>query len=207
VTPRVQIPVLTSLDRVIATERATLRPLAEADVDALWPIVSQPEFPKWMSWTAHAHRDETVAFVRAMIAAAERGTDHVWKIEHAGALVGTIGLHAIKWQVAAWRHDHAELGYWIAPAAQGRGLATEATRAVIEFAFATLGLHKLAVSCLVENTASKRVIEKAGFRFLATAVDETWRDGRWSSHLRYELTTTEWADVATTLRLSRPRRP
>ena len=59
------------------------------------------------------------------------------------------------------------------------------------------------VGCFAENDASRRVIEKLGFRYVGRAEDDVWRDGQWRSHLRYELTAPEWPDVHTTTRIDR----
>jgi [ribosomal protein S5]-alanine N-acetyltransferase len=82
---------------------------------------------------------------------------------------------------------------------------TEAATAVVRVAFETIGLHKVTTTCFVDNHASRRVIEKVGFRFVGRAEDDLWRDGRWITHLCYELTSPEWPDVHTTMRVSRPR--
>ena len=76
--------------------------------------------------------------------------------------------------------------------------------AVTQWAFETLGLHKVTIGCIEDNVASKRVIEKIGFRYLCRQEDDVWRDGRWWAHLRYELTAAEWGDTTRTLRFTRP---
>ena len=96
---------------------------------------------------------------------------------------------------------------WLAPVLWGKGLMTEAASAVVRFAFDTIGLHKVATRCFVDNTASRRVIEKTGFRFVGRAEDDVWRDDRWITHLLYEMTAPEWPDVHTTMRINRPRPP
>lgn len=194
--PRAEIPALDQLPLVLETPRLRLRPFVEADVADLWPLVSDPALTRMMSWSAHRDPAETLAFIRHMAAGRAAGTDLAWAVEHEGRASGVIGLHGITWTVAALRVDRAELGYWIAPQLRGRGLITEAARAVLLFAFGTLGLHKITVRCFEENAASRRVIEKAGFRFLARAQDDAWRDGRWWSDLIYELTALEWVASA-----------
>ena len=57
----------------------------------------------------------------------------------------------------------AELGYVVAPAARGRGVATEALRQLTEWAFAERGMQRLELLISVENTASKRVAERCGY--------------------------------------------
>lgn len=205
--PRQDIPRLDQQELRFATDRLVLRPLAAGDVEAMWPIVSDPEFPKLMSWGAHRDRDETASFVQRCADELARNTDVTWAILVGDRLVGTISISFIQWQVGAWRRDRGEVGYWIAPADQKQGYATEATLAVMGFGFEVLGLHKLTIGCIVGNTASKRVIEKVGFRYVTQIDEDLWRDDRWFSHLRYELTFNEWSDVSTTLRFSKPRRP
>lgn len=178
---------LESLDLALTTPRLRLRPLSQADADAIWPWVSDPELPRQMTWNAHKDRSETLAFLRRTEAALADGTSVVWGIVHEGTLCGAIGLHDITWHWFAWRMDRAELGYWIGPPFQGRGLATEAARAVLDFAFTTLRLHKVTVGCFDENAASRRVIEKLAFRYCGTRRDHAFKDDRWHDHRDYEL--------------------
>jgi RimJ/RimL family protein N-acetyltransferase len=191
--PRPEIPALADLDLVLRTPRLLLRPITEADVDALWPHVSNPELPRMVTWAAHTDRSETVELVRLKVEALAKATDVTWVIEHEGRANGMVSLDGITWALRACRLDRAELGYWIAAALRGQGLMSEAAGAAPRFAFETLGLHKVTVGCFDVNEASRRVIERLGFRFLARHLDDYWRDGRWWSVLRYELTAAEWA--------------
>jgi RimJ/RimL family protein N-acetyltransferase len=70
-------------------------------------------------------------------------------------LIGGVGL--------AQRGDAVELGYWIVPSCWGLGFATEAARAVVDFARDTLRLPRLVSGHFVDNPASGRVLEKLGF--------------------------------------------
>ena len=205
--PRATIPRLDQLDLVLDTGRLRLRPFRDADVDDLWPLVSDPELPRMMSWSAHTERSQTAEFIRHVNQAPTNGTGVVWAIEVDGRAQGCIGLESMQFALRAWRVDRAELGYWIAPALRGHGLMTEAAHAAVRTGFETIGLHKVTVGCIAENIGSRRVIEKLGFRAVGRLEDDVWRDGRWWSHLRYELTASEWTDVTTTMRVSRPRLP
>lgn len=178
---------MSASDAVLPTQRLVLRPLAEGDAPALWPYVSDPELPRHMTWEAHRELAQTEAFVSAMAKARAAGTNFVWAMQRDGVLVGLIGLHDVTRTHLAWRMDRAELGYWIGPAHQGQGLVTEAARALLRHAFAELGLHKVIVGCLRENVASRRVIEKLGFRLVGEQRDHAFRDGRWWDHLLFEL--------------------
>jgi RimJ/RimL family protein N-acetyltransferase len=208
--PRAKIPQLDQLELVLETSRLRLRPFVEADVAQLWSCVSDPALSRMMSWAAHTDPSQTLEFIRQVNANFTNGIGVTWAIELGGEVVGCVSLEGLVFVMRAWRVDHAELGYWIAPRLWGQGLMTEAAHAVVRAGFETIGLHKVTVGCIAENVGSRRVIEKLGFRAVGRLEDDVWRDGRWWSVLRYELTAAEWSDtsdVATTLRISRPRPP
>ena len=205
--PREKIARFPELDLALVTARLRLRPIQESDVDDLFPYVSDPALPRLLSWHAHTDRSQTLEYIRHVQAAFAGNTAVTWVIEHGGRAMGCVGLDGVEFQLRAWRLDRAELGYWIAPTLWGQGLMTEAARAVIGCGFEVIGLHKITVGCIVENVGSRRVIEKLGFRAVGRCEDHVWRDGRWWSVLRYEMTASEWADTSTTMRVPRPRLP
>ncbi|UXY14275.1 GNAT family N-acetyltransferase [Chitiniphilus purpureus] len=73
-------------------------------------------------------------------------------------VLGACGLHQPDWD-----HGTASLGYWVHRAHQRRGYASEAVGRVCELAFDTLGMQRLSICCDVQNLASARVAERAGF--------------------------------------------
>ncbi len=175
-----------------STARLRLLPLTTDDVEALWPHVSDPEIPRFMSWEVHRDRAHTTQFLSDVTAAHHSGTGVYWKIVQEETLVGLVSFHDIVGTVRALRIDRAELGYWIGRPFQGRGHATEAAREALRFAFEDLGLHKVIVGAFAENGASVRVIEKLGFRQVGKELAHVFRDGRWWDHLRYELLASDW---------------
>ena len=74
------------------------------------------------------------------------------------AFVGKGGLHTIDWSVPKF-----EIGYWIRSSCAGRGYATEATEALVEFARSVLGACRIEITSDPRNVPSRRVAEKAGF--------------------------------------------
>jgi RimJ/RimL family protein N-acetyltransferase len=205
--PRVPIPKVSDLPLIIETPRLVLRPLELGDADALLPFASDPEVSKMLSWDPHKDRSETVAFLERVIAARTEGTSIAWAIVFEGQVVGVISIDGIRWEFRAWRMDKAEIGYWLGRPFWGRGLMSEAATAALRFAFEMLGLHKVTIGCVEGNEASRAIIEKLGFRFLAIQQEDFYRFGRWWDHRRYELTASEWGDSTRTLRFNRPRPP
>lgn len=87
-----------------------------------------------------------------------------------------------------------DLGYWVDRGLAGRGLVPEAVVVVLRFAFEDLRLHRVQVSIIPRNTASRRVAEKLALRDEGIAVRYLEIDGRWEDHIRYAITAEEWAE-------------
>ena len=89
------------------------------------------------------------------------GTSVTWVIKDIrGTLLGQVSLFEID-------HDQgcAQIGYWVAAAARGRGVAGSAVDAAARFGFAALGLHRVELFHAVDNAASCRTAQRAGFAF------------------------------------------
>jgi RimJ/RimL family protein N-acetyltransferase len=83
-------------------------------------------------------------------------------LRESGALAGAIGLRIVR------ENDAAEIGYWIGVPYWGRGIATEAARAVIAYGFSRLGLNRIHAEHFTRNPASGRVLQKAGMKHEGT---------------------------------------
>ncbi|MBD5633810.1 MAG: GNAT family N-acetyltransferase, partial [Candidatus Eremiobacteraeota bacterium] len=81
-------------------------------------------------------------------------------IRDAGVLVGSIGLHDVDWGSRS-----AQIGYWIAPDARGRGIVSRACAALVTYGFKQLELNRIEICCVVENARSRAIPERLGFRF------------------------------------------
>lgn len=88
----------------------------------------------------------------------------------------------------------AYVGYWIDQALAGRGYVPEAVVACLRYAFGELGLHRIEISIIPRNAASRRVVEKLGIRFEGIAERYLSIDGVWEDHARYAITAEEWAE-------------
>lgn len=84
-------------------------------------------------------------------------------------------------------------GYWIDSRVAGRGVMPTALALVVDHAFTTGGLHRIEVNIRPENTASRRVVEKLGFRQEAYHRRYLHIDGEWRDHLGYAMTTEDVA--------------
>ena len=114
--------------------------------------------------------------------------DHAsWALVDGTDLLGSISLHRIDRE-----QGDGEIGFWIAPAARGHGLAVLADEAACRWAFADLGLHRNQLFHAVENTASARVAEKAGFTYEGRLrLSHRYRDGLRHDELLWARLTTD----------------
>ena len=91
--------------------------------------------------------------------------------------------------LSAWT---AEVGFVFDPRHQGKGFATEAARALVEWAFGFGGFHRVIGRTEARNVASARVLEKLGMRLEAHFVENEWVKGEWQSELVYAILDREW---------------
>jgi [ribosomal protein S5]-alanine N-acetyltransferase len=103
--------------------------------------------------------------------------------EAGATLIGGLNISNVRRGVA----QAASLGYWMGTPHAGRGFMTDAVHAAVQFAFGALRLNRLEAACLPSNAASKRVLEKVGFRLEGRARRYLKIDGRWQDHDLYAL--------------------
>lgn len=99
-------------------------------------------------------------------------------------LAGGITLSNIRRRVA----QQVNLGYWMGVDEAGKGVMSRAVAAVLPFVFEELRLHRIHAACLPDNLASRRVLEKNGFREEGYAENYLQIDGVWRDHVLFALT-------------------
>jgi len=96
-------------------------------------------------------------------------------IEYQGELVGTVGITP----QTGWKEHSAEIGYWVGEEYWGKGIATEALRAMSDLAFSTMKYKKLFAPVLGPNKASMRVLEKCGYSLEGVLKQEVFKGGHY----------------------------
>jgi RimJ/RimL family protein N-acetyltransferase len=129
-----------------------------ADVDAILPAFTDPELREAGNLPAFG-RDELAASLRELPSLAEAGRLLALAAVDArtGEIVGGGTLHHLDAD-----RKIVEIGYFVLPHGRGRGVATTIARMLAEHAF-SLGIERVAAYVNVGNTASERVVERAGF--------------------------------------------
>lgn len=81
----------------------------------------------------------------------------------------------------------AAMGYWVRQDMNGLGLATAAAKEAVRYAFDVLGLHRVQAETLLDNVASQRVLDRAGFRPYGVAPTYLKIAGHWRDHLLFNI--------------------
>jgi ribosomal-protein-alanine N-acetyltransferase len=143
----------------LKTERLSLRPFRLSDADDVRRLAGDWEIADTTLNIAHPYEEGMAEeWIGTHKERFEAGSLCNWALtlRGSGELIGAMGL------VINARFDHAELGYWIGKPYWGKGYCTEAARAVIDYGFTRLGLHRIHASHFARNPASGRVMRKLG---------------------------------------------
>lgn len=142
----------------LVTERLTLRPPTLDDAEEFFDSYSQdPEVTRYLAWRPHTDVGHTAAFIERCLAAWEDGSAYPFAITETstGRAVGVITARVQGHQV--------EVGYVLAQRVWGTGYATEALSAIKDWALSEPEIWRIWAYVDVDNTASGRVLQKAGF--------------------------------------------
>lgn len=179
-------------DYPIETARLTLRPFAADDLDDVYAYHSRPDVTRFL-YQEPRDREET------RLALARKAQEHVLSDEHrqmvlavvwpeVGRVVGEVNLEWLSQQ-----HRRGEIGFVFNPEFHGRGLATEATEAMLRLGFEELGLHRIIGRCDARNRPSAALMERLGMRQEAHLVHSEIFKGEWADELVFAMLEDEWA--------------
>ncbi len=167
-----------------------VRPLRLRDA-ADWRITrltNRDWLEPWEATTPGVAADETgrgyVDAIRGMRREARLGLAYPFILTFDDRFIGQITVGAI----ARGSANSAYLGYWIARSHAGRGIMPTALAMVVDHCFGAAGLHRVEANIRPENAASRRVVEKLGFRMEGTRLRYIHIAGAWRDHLSYALT-------------------
>jgi [ribosomal protein S5]-alanine N-acetyltransferase len=142
--------------------RLRLRRPRLSDADAMFLIGSDPEVARYAEWPLSTERGPALERLRGRAEQWESGAEYYWVITLAG---DDRAIGAVSTRVA--QHT-ADVGYLLDSRQWGKGYATEAARAIVEWAFSVPVIRRVWATCDTQNIASARVLEKAGLQLEGT---------------------------------------
>lgn len=169
------------------TARLTLRRLQDSDLQELVAYRSLPQVMEWQLWDSY-----DLAKGRELIAECQdlqpftAGSWFQYAVEHQGQLIGDLYM-----RVDTSGHQ-AEIGYTFNPRYQGQGLATEAVRALLDYAFKVVGLHRIYGITDPRHQRSIALMQRLGMRQEAHFKQSIWFKNHWADDVLFAILRSEW---------------
>jgi RimJ/RimL family protein N-acetyltransferase len=175
----------------LRTNRLLLRPLTEADIDALLAYRSIPDECRFVPFEP-MDRGAVLerlngGWGRTAIAAEGEALTLGFELDLGEQVIGDVML-----AFTSAEHRGGEIGWMVNPDHAGRGYATEAAHAALHLAFDELGLHRVVARVDARNASSLRLAERLGMRREADLIRNEWFKGEWSDEIDFALLEDEW---------------
>jgi ribosomal-protein-serine acetyltransferase len=180
--------------RFFIDDRTVLRPLTDSDAGTLYAVIDANRLAlrRWLPWLDGTRSKADIAAFRKRIADQEsEGAGLTRVIERDNTLCGIVGFNRID-----TLNRHAELGYWLDPAHERRGLCRRGCALLIEYGFVELGLNRVSIAAATDNQRSRAVAEQLGFRFEGVLREAEWLYDHYVDHAVYGLLRREWQRTA-----------
>lgn len=187
--------------KILETERLILKSSKMEEQKSLWEILMIPEVNKWYLTGGKKHANNPLhwvwenqeKFYKSKVLKADNNDVFVWSIflksEYSNnnyeEVIGQVSAHESGNDITI-----RDVGWYINPVYQGKGYATEAAKAMIDFMFKEVEINKIVSSAVKDNIASCRIFEKLGFDNTGEVIEDspyTFYDGL-LTFSKYELT-------------------
>lgn len=178
-------------DLPLRTHRLRLRAFEPRDADALYAFHSDPDAVRYVPYEPRTRDQVADVLQRKVGNTALRQEGDLLELAVMMAddevLIGDVLL-----ALRSKEHQTLEVGYIFAPAAGGRGYATEAVRALVDLAITVVGARRVVARLDARNRPSAALLERLGFRLEAHLVENEWFKGELTSELDYAVLSREW---------------
>ena len=145
----------------------------------------------WMPWVDPTRSaEDTRKWAEGVLRGFAEQSDVAVSIFERGQVVGATGLHGMN------NPNHrAETGYWLTADAQGRGIATRCLRVLLDYAFGERGLHRVQLHAMVDNTRSRALAERLGFKLEGEQREAARFQDQYRTVVIYGLLADEWREA------------
>jgi RimJ/RimL family protein N-acetyltransferase len=174
---------------VITTDRLNLREFQQEDWARVLDYQSKPIFCRYNSWerrTEHDAKAFVTRFIDWRMESPRTRFQLAIELRSEAKMIGNCGIRGYR-GVA-----EAEMGFELDPTYWGHGYATEATRALLGFAFKDLKTNVVRAQCVKENIGSSSVLRRLGMNYERTEPGAVWMKDRWWDTDQYSITADQW---------------
>lgn len=147
--------------KVLETERLILRQFEVNDLDDFYEYANNPNVGPNAGWPPHENKETTLKILEAFMDTTDKEVRAIVYKEY-GKVIGSIGIHHDSLRKSV---NSKSLGYVLSHDYWGKGIMTEAVQEIIKYMFEDMKLDIISCCHYPFNTRSKRVIEKAGFKY------------------------------------------
>jgi ribosomal-protein-alanine N-acetyltransferase len=176
----------------IVTERLVIRRYTHDDIPDVLKFASQPSVAKVTSRRVPATEEGVRKYIDLQNSYQPFEEDRVFELaierKEDGRVIGLVGLI---------RQDdrQGEMGWALGVEYRGQGYATEAARALMDYGFNVLGLHRIHADTSTDNLASCRIMERLGMRREGLLRGAVFEEGKWVDRYLYGMLADEWRDA------------
>ena len=166
-------------------DRVTLRTIEndETDIELLRRVYNDPDFREGLLFRTPQNREQ----IESLIEDAEDEENRIDLLVCVnGEPIGSVRLFDVRY------NTQGTLAYWLLPDHRGEGYATEAAALIVDHAFSTLGLHRVAAWTIAYNEASQALLRRLDFTHEGTYREQVFRKGEYHDTEHYGLLSTEW---------------
>jgi RimJ/RimL family protein N-acetyltransferase len=176
----------------IVTERLVIRRYTHDDIPDLLRFASHPSVAKILSGRTQVTEEGVKNYIDLQNSYQPFEQDKVFELaierKEDGKVIGLLGL-------IRQEHRQGEMGWALGVEYRGRGYATEAARALMDYGFNSLGLHRLHADTSTDNLASWRMMERLGMRREGLLRGAVYEEGKWVDRYVYGMLADEWRDM------------
>lgn len=170
----------------IKTKNLTLRPFLITDIDDIHEYCSDLSNVQYMDWGPNSY-EQSQKFLLEMTAishsnATQKNYNFAIALNSSGKVIGSCSL----W-IKSEAHRHGGLGYILNKQFWRKGFGTELTSALLKLGFEDLKLHKISATCFQDNQASKKLLEKVGFKQEGFLRDDIFIREEWHDSLLFSI--------------------
>ena len=171
------------MKQILEGNRIKLRTLKFSDIEDIREFAKNKKITKYTFVIPPPFtRKQTQVFIKKITKEKERGISYYFGIElkENRKLIGTMNLVKID-----QKNKNAEVGFWIAPKYQGKGLAKEALNLILDFGFKKLKLKRIEARVFHKNKPPQKLLEKMGFKLEGRLRKKTFFKNQWFDDLLY----------------------
>lgn len=174
----------------ISGKKISLRKLRFSDAKDIYQNLKDKKVVRWTLSIPYPYsKDKATSFIRKTHYSLKKKKSYVFGIvlRDENTVIGIIELAKIN-----YKDRNAEIGYWLGKRYWSKGIMTDAVKLILKFGFRKLKLHRINAALFEENIASKRVLEKSGFKLEGRIRETRFRYGKWHNELRYGILYSEY---------------